>query len=94
MIGLSTDWAKHVIETKSNTKQLTGKRFYKDRLMKTLERTFWEVNGVVKDWTEDMLRDALSFCEHYSNVKLRNVKFNEYVKDTKLSPPSLDQTGR
>lgn len=65
-------------------KPLTGKRFYIKRLMETLERTFWQVNGVVKDWTEDMLADSLHYCETYSNVKLRNVKFNEYLKDTKV----------
>lgn len=65
-------------------KELTGKRFFKDRLMKVLERTFWQVNGVVKDWTEEMLQDALRYCEPYQSVKARNFYFNKYLSDTKL----------
>lgn len=63
---------------------LTGRRFYIDRLMTVLGRTFWQVNGVANNWSEDMFQDALRYCEGYSNIKLRNVKFNEYVNDTKI----------
>lgn len=63
-------------------KPLTGKRFYIDRLMKVLGRSFWGVNGVVKDWTEDMLKDALRYCEGYTTPQARNWHFNKYRDDT------------
>lgn len=66
----------------STSKKLEGKRFYKDRLMKVLGRTFWQVNGITKDWSENMLADCLHHCEPFSNIKLRNVKFKEYAYDT------------
>ena len=35
-------------------------------------------------WTDSMLRDALRFCEPYSNPKMRNKKFQEYNESTKI----------
>lgn len=65
------------------SKPLEGRKFYISRLMKVLGRTYWQVNGVAQLWTEDMLSDALKYCEPYLNIKLRNKKFNEYKEDTK-----------
>lgn len=64
-------------------KEVNPKTFYVHRLMEVLGRGFWGVKGVTKDWTEDMLSDGLKHCEPFSNIKLRNIKFNEYLADTK-----------
>ena len=65
------------------TKPLEGKRLLIDRLMKCLGRSFWQVNGVVKDWSTEMLTDSLSHCEQYNSIKAKNWHFNQYVSDTK-----------
>ncbi len=74
------------IEPKLEVKKpLTGKAFYKKRLMEVLGRTFWQVNGVSVYWTEEMLADSLRFCESYQSIKARNYFFNQYAADTRKS---------
>lgn len=53
------------------------------RLAKTLDRNVRGIYFNTQIWTIEMLQDSLTYCESYSNVKLRNVKWNEYKLKTK-----------
>lgn len=60
-----------------------NKRMYRKRLEELLGRTPRSVWASTMIFTEDMLKDAIGACQHFSNIKLRNLKFNDYVARTK-----------
>lgn len=61
-----------------------AKIILRERLSDILGRSKKSVFFSTIIWTEDMLRDALSTCQHYTTIQTRNWHFNEYIKSTKV----------
>ena len=59
------------------------KRRLRARLAELTGRTEKSIWASTMIWSEDMLLQGIRACENFSNIKLRNLKFNDYIKETK-----------
>lgn len=58
------------------------KIIFRERLASILGRTTKSIFFTTIIWTEDMLADSISVCQHYTTIQTRNWHFNEYRKKT------------